>query len=75
MELESRDREFAEGLCRQALMVALFAQALHLLWRNDRWVHTEPYAERCWAQLTLIHGGPPWTRVRDFIRELWLTDC
>lgn len=75
MELEPRDREFAEGLCRQAVMVGLYAEALHQLWRGEHWMHTEPYAERCWDQLAIMHGGPPWPRVRAFIKELWVRDC
>lgn len=72
MELDHRDRAFVDGLCRQAVMVGLYAQTLHLRWRGESWAHTEAYAERCWNQLALMHGGPPWPRIRAFIAELWV---
>ena len=70
--MEARVHIACDRILRQAIEVAVFAQAVKELWEPVPWHVIEGQAAREWAAIAWPTGPRAWRDVRAFIREVWL---
>jgi len=72
--MEARVDIACERLLRQAIEVAVFAQAVKELWEPSPWPVIEGQAAREWSAIAWPSGPRAWRDVRAFVREVWIED-